>query len=56
MNQKKYLLNVIKSFTEPKDEYIRISRTQYNNEISEAEKRMNEGRYLSEDKKINPTI
>lgn len=48
-SQKKSILDVIKTFLLSADKTERISREQYNIEISEAEKRMDAGRFLTQD-------
>ena len=46
-NQKKSILAVIKTFLQPAETSVRISREQYNKEIKEAEERINAGHYIT---------
>ena len=46
-SQKKSILAVIKTFLQPAETSVRISREQYNKEIKEAEERINAGHYIT---------
>jgi len=47
--QKKSILEVIKSFLQPTEKVERISREQYNIEITEAVERVKAGHYLTQE-------
>jgi len=48
-NQKKSILAVIKTFLQPAEKEVRISREQYNIEINEALERVKSGHYLTQE-------
>lgn len=51
--QKKSILAVIKTFLSPTETVGRVSRSQYNKELDEAENRINSGDYLTQEELEN---
>lgn len=52
-SQKKSILAVIKTFLSPTETVGRVSRSQYNKELDEAENRINSGDYLTQEELEN---